>query len=211
MKKSFLALFALAASANSALAISGIFGTGVTITNKGATTLYEATLLGDSRHAPLGASPTLDTTGFDSVNLGTFDTTNPGDTLVLNGGGILTFKNGTDDVTGASVTYFIDGILQSSIGLGFNEDNVSGNTGDQRWYNESASINLLSGLSNGAHTISVFFEAPFTFDGGGGTHVENNGGANFTADFTVVPEPSAFALIAGLLGLGYIGVSRRRV
>lgn len=211
MKKTSLLIAAASflVAASSLNAASGIFGTGVTITNKGTVTLYESTLLGDSRHAPFGSSPALNTTGFDSVDLGIFDTTTS-DSLVLNGGGILTFKNGTDDVTGASIFYSIDGGSFSSIALSFNEDNVSGSGGDQRWYIQDSSIDLLSGLSSGAHTISVYFEAPFTFDFGSGTHSENNGGSNFTADFTVVPEPSAYALLAGILGLAYVAARRRK-
>lgn len=210
MKKITLSIATALLAVSSSYAASGIFGTGVVINNNGTQTLYEATLLGDSRHAPSGFSPTLDATGFDSVDLGDFDTTT--DTLVLNGGGVLTFKNGTDDITGASVFYSINGGSFTEIALGFNEDNVNGNGGDQRWYSQASSIDLLDGLGIGDHTIAVFFEAPFTFDFGSGTHTINNSTANYVADFsiTAVPEPSAFALLAGIFGLSFVAIKRRK-
>lgn len=204
MKKTALTLITLIAASTAANAASGIFGTGVVINNNGTSTLYEATLLGDARHAPSGFSPTLNTTGFDGLDLGTFDTTT--DSLVLQGGEMLTFKNSGSDVTGANVYYKIDGgAFSSAIAFGFNEDNVNGSTGDQRWYTEGSSFDLLDGLSNGAHTISVYFDAGSS----DGTHFENNGGSDFTANFTVVPEPGTYALIAGCLGLAFVALKRR--
>lgn len=180
-------------------AISGIFGTGVVIELNGNVTLYEATLLGDGRHQPSGFGPTLNTTGLDGIDLGTFDPSQ-GETLNLRGGGILTFKNDSDDVTGARVNYEVDSNGFAPLSLTFNEDSVSGISGDQRWYSQSFNIDLLSGLSNGVHTLSVFFDAPFTFDTGSGTHTENNSNNNFVATFTVVPEPSTgmVLVVAGL-------------
>jgi len=204
MKKTIyiVASLALATAANGA---SGIFGTGTAITNNGALTLYQTTLLGDTRHQPSGATPAQNSTGLGGLDLGTFDSS-LGNTLVLNGGGVLTFKNGSDNITGASVIYSIDGGSEATISLGFNEDNVNGSGGDQRWYTDGSSVDLLAGLANGSHTLTVRYEAPFTFTGGGGTHNENAGGSNFTATFTTVPEPSSTAL----LGLGGLALILRR-
>lgn len=181
---------------------SGIFGTGTVLTNNGTSTFYQTTLLGDARHAPSGSSPTQNSTGLGGLDLGTFDSS-LGNTLVLNGAGVLTFKNGTDDITGARLYYSIDGGSEATIGLGFNE-NIGG--GDQRWYSDGSSVDVLSGLANGAHTLTVRYEADFTFSGGGGTHHANAGGSNFTATFTTVPEPSS----AALLGLGGLALIMRR-
>ncbi|MDG1241259.1 MAG: PEP-CTERM sorting domain-containing protein [Opitutae bacterium] len=212
MKKITLILGAAAIAVSSLSAASGIFGTGVVISNNGTSTLYESTLLGDARHAPNGFTPTLNTVGFNGFNLGTFDTTTS-DSLVLNGGSVLTYKNDTDNISGASVFYSINGAAFTEITLGFNEDNVNGSGGDQRWYSEESSVDLLSGLSSGNHTIAVMYEAPFTYTGGGGgsgTHAENNGDSNFTANFTVVPEPGTCALIAGLFGMTFVALRRRQ-
>jgi hypothetical protein len=203
MKKTLITLITLLTVSVAANADSGIFGTSVVINNNGTTTLYEATLLGDSRHTPTGYSGTT-TSGFTGLNLGTYDTTTS-DNLTLNGGGMLTYKNNGSDITGAHLYYKIDnGNYSSAIALGFNEN--LGGGGDQRWHTQDSSFNLLDGLSNGAHTVSVYFDA--THDGG--THYENNGSADFTANFTVVPEPNTYALIAGMFGLAYIVLKRRQ-
>lgn len=187
-------------------AASGIFGTGVVFGVNGTKTLFTTTLSGDSRHTPVSvAAPTI-VSGLPS-DLGTFDT-DVGNTLTLMGAGILTFKNGTDNISGATLLYSIDGGSFSSFGLTFNENNVSGNGGDQRWWGEGAGIDL-TGLSNGVHTIAVFYQAPFSYDGGSGTHVVNNSGVNYTASFTVIPEPTSAAL--GLLGAGLLLRRRRRI
>lgn len=191
----------------SSFGASGIFGTGVLFNVNGTDTLYTTTLPGDGRHAPAGSSPTI-ITGLPS-DLGTFDT-GIGNTLSLKGGGVLSFKNSGDDITGANIFYSINGGSFSSLTLAFNEDNVNGNSGDQRWYGDSGSIDL-TGLGNGVHTLDVFYNAPFTFTGGGGgsgTHTENNSNANFSTSFTVVPEPTSAAL--GLLGACLL-LRRRRI
>lgn len=184
---------------------SGIFGTGVVIGVNGTKTLYTTTLPGDSRHAPISVTAPSIVTGLPS-NLGTFDT-GVGNTLTLMGGEALTYKNGTDNVTGANIFYSIDSGSFTSFALSFNENNVNGSSGDQRWWGEGAGINL-TGLSNGTHTLDVYYTAPFTFTGGSGTHVIDNSGAFYSTSFTVVPEPTSAAL--GLLGVTLL-LRRRRI
>ncbi|MEK7952568.1 hypothetical protein [Luteolibacter soli] len=188
-----------------ASAASGIFGTGTVLGVNGTKTLYATTLLNDNRHVPINVTaPTLDLDGIPS-SVGTFNPT-VGDTLVLRGGDVLTFKNGTDNITGAVLNYRIDGGSFQTFNLTFNENNVNGAGGDQRWYGEGANVNLLTGLSNGDHTLQVFYTAPFTFTGGSGTHTINNSTANYAFNFTVVPEPAA-----ALLGsFGLLALLRRR-
>jgi hypothetical protein len=220
------------ASIYSASASSGIFGTGVAISSDitGSSTfkLYETTLLGDGRLAPntggggssLGA-PTLVNTDNGSgtstwatggagqpttgPSLGTF--AQGVDTLTLNGGEDLTYKNSGTDVTGAQVFYRIDSGTFTQINLAFNQDNVNGNGGDQRWYTDGANVNLLTGLGAGTHTLSVYFRDNNTADV---NDYVSNSSFNYNAIFVVtVPEPSTIALSA-VSGLAMLFMLRRR-
>lgn len=209
-----------------AFAASGIFGAGVILsTNSNGPTLYEFTQsgftsLGDSRYSPPASSPgdTLGTPAFDTSggfsagtqNLGTFDPS-LGNSLTFDGGELLSFKNGGSNVTGANIYYQINALgFSSATPLVFNQDNVSGNGGDQRWYVDSANINLLTGLANGTYTLSVYLDSPSS----DGTHFANNNGSpnNYKASFTVVPEPSTLALVlsSSLFGTFYL-LRRRRL
>jgi len=189
MKKIIAAIMALVLVTGITYAESGIFGAGIVLNNKGTTTLYELVLTGDSRHAPAGYSPVLNTFGWGnptspSPNLGTF--VQGTDTLNFKGGELLTWKNGESDVSGANIYYQIDnGSFSPAYALTFNEDSLGGKAGDQRWYNEEFTADLLAGLSGGRHTITLYIDVATT----DGTLYENNGGANFSATFTVVPAP----------------------
>ena len=205
MKTITVAVLTALLAGSSVFAESGIFGSGVVIDNDGTLTLYETTLLGDSRHNPSGASPALNTAGWGttaspSPNLGAFDT-GAGDTLTFKGGGLLTYKNGLSDVFGANVYYKIDdGSYSSAIFLSHNE-NLGG--GDQRWYSDSSSVDLLAGLDNGTHSISIYFDASSS----DGTHFENNGTADFATSFDVIPEPSVLGFMV-VIGSGTLFIRR---
>ncbi len=198
---------------NDAFAAAGIFGSddGLQL-NGGAFTFYENSLQGDNRHDPLVSggvtgAPTLVTTGLPG-GLGTFDPS-MGDSLLLIGGEALTYKNNGTDVTGAFVNYSIDGGAFSSISLTFNEDNVNGATGDQRWANTDFSIDLLNGQSLGTHTLAFYISA--TTDGVDSDPIlyDNNGGLNFNTTFTLIPEPSTWAMMVGGFGI-LVAFQRRR-
>lgn len=208
-----LAAVSFAGLGHNAYAGAGIFGSddGLQL-NGGAFTFYENSLQGDGRHNPLvaggvTAAPTLVTAGLPA-DLGSF---NPfaGDTLFLIGGEALTFKNGATNVTGAFVNFSIDGGAFSSISLTFNEDNVNGAGGDQRWANTNFSIDLLAGQSLGTHTLAFYVSATTNGDGADPVLFDNAGGANYNTSFTVVPEPSTWAMMLAGLGL-LVGVQRRR-
>jgi len=219
MIKKLALLTALALTSSSLFADSGIFGSGVELSINGTIKLFALDNSGTTRLLPTGSPATLDQTSWNNgsegapvLNLGTFDPT-AGQFLTLKGGALLSFKNNGSDVTGAFLDFRVfPGIGTPSgsfteLGLPFNEDNVSGNTGDQRWAVENQSFNLLTGLTPGTYTLGVFLRTTDT-DGG---HFSSNGGANYGATFTVVPEPSTLALLAGpaLLG-GWFFVRRRR-
>jgi hypothetical protein len=222
-----LTKFALAATAvftvcsTPVFASAGIFGTAavVSFTLGGTTTndVLEATLLRDSENRLDPSSPTLSPLSYDAsgddanstLNLGTF--TLGTDSLTFAGGEVLTFKSGSDNFTGADVYYSIDNGSFVQIPLSFNEDNVAGSTGDQRWYIDTNTGNLISGLSAGSHTLSFYFDATDNYGTGIYTPVVNNSGPNYTASFTVVPEPSTLMMLlsSGLFGSFYL-ISRRR-
>lgn len=221
-----LAVAALLLSVTPSFSSTGIFGTGValssTISGISAFKLYEITLLGDSRLAPntsgggvsLGAPTLVNTdngggvstwqTGIGSgPSLGSFVT--GVDTLKLNGGEDLTYKNSGSDITGAEVFYSVDGGSFNQINLSFNEN--LGGGGDQRWYYDGVNVNLLNGLSVGSHTLSIYFRDDIS---GGGNDYVSNLGANYNASFTIVaaPEPATSLLVAS--GLGMFALIRRR-
>ena len=117
---------------------------------------------------------------FNAWNIGSFAS---GETLVLNGAQIKTFKNGLSNVTGGQLAYKIYRTGASAsfsyINLPFGENYA--NAGDQRWENNSANVNVLSGLVPGNYTIEVYWQA-YTSDG---DSYYNNSNSNYKATFTV--------------------------
>ena len=198
--------------ANLVRANDGIFGSDIGLKiNGGTNTFYELSLLNDGRHAPIASGTVtlpvdLNTAGFDGLNLGTFDINT--DSLLVIGGGVLTFKNGGSDVTSATVAYRIDGGAFQFLNLGFNENDVSGSVGDQRWASTDASVNVLAGLTNGTHTLSAYTFA--SVNDGTGTVFDSQLGNNYNATFTVVPEPSTWAMMLAGLGVLVVVQHRRR-
>jgi len=174
-----------------------ILGTGVVISNSldetVALTLYETTLLADTRHDPANASPTLNETGWGitalpAPHLGSYDVSK-GDELFFNGGGLLSYEYVEGDIEQTFVYYKInDGGFQK-FELSENED-LGG--GEKRWYSEAFSEDLLDGLDNGTHTISVYYEVVSATEG---TLTEDNGGDYFVAKFEAVPEPAVMGLM----------------
>lgn len=199
MKLKHLILVATMIPSGAVFGATGIFGSYLQITTS-TTTVYKGEAFGSVAN-------------IQGANFGTFSLT---DTLSLTQSQINTFKNGGGDVTGGQMqyrVYFSSGVPGSftTVGYGFQSNatftNLAGSTvtgfGDQAWGNTTP-INLLGLTSgNGAYTLEVFFRA-FTNEG---DRFSNNGGSNFKANFTVVPEPSSAAL--GLLGAVFM-LRRRR-
>lgn len=196
--KSLIAAAALM-TAGTSFGATGIFGSYIqifTTTN----TVY--------RGESFGSVPNI-----DGANLGTFDVS---DNLGLAQSQINTYKNSGGDVTGGQMQYRVylssgSGGTFSTVTYGFQNNstftNLAGTSvtggGDQAWGNTS-SINLMALTSgNGNYTLEVFFKATTNE----GDRFSNNGGNNFKASFTVVPEPGAAAL--GLVGAALL-LRRRR-
>ncbi|MEM9237799.1 MAG: PEP-CTERM sorting domain-containing protein [Verrucomicrobiota bacterium] len=199
---------ALAASA-SANATTGIFGSYAEITTT-SSTIYVAQSYG-------GSNPS-----FDGANFGSFTVA---DTLALTNASAVTFKNGDSsntgsDVFGAEIQWrvFKNGDTPggfTTIGLDFEANatatDIGGQTfsggGDQEWrdFSGGGSADLIAAATagNGDYTVEIFFRST---NNGTEDTFSNNGGSNYTAQFTLVPEPS----VALLGGIGLLGLLRRR-
>ena len=176
-----------------------------------------------------GSFVQIDSTWFQTVNPGAiqitdFDTADLG-SFALNstheiiGASLLIFKNSGSDVTGAEIQWRVYSGLPSgsftTTGLGFfGEDptvDPAGNTyaesgsDNQNWQSTGLTQDFTSSLVAGDYTLEVFYRGTTATDG---DIFSNNGGSNFTATFTVVPEPGTLALF----GMGMVGlaVARRR-
>ncbi len=151
---------------------------------------------------------------FQGTNLGDFTS---GGSLLLGGQG-KSYKNGTSDVTGMALYYRV---WQGSPGGAFTplnyafQINIGG--GDQQWGSDVAGANstafftgnLLTGLSAGGYSLEVYSQISTNGqDGALNPTVNNNGGNNFIASFSVVPEPSRALL--GIMGLVLLITRRRR-
>ncbi len=133
---------------------------------------------------------------FQGANLGAFTV---GGSLFLSGQQ-KSFKNGGTDVTQHALFWSLDGgVTNNVLNYPFQAD-LGG--GDQRWGSDATgglTSNILTGLPNGAYTLTVF-TGIITNNVDALPQIFNNrGGQNYNATFTVIPEPSSAALL-GLLG-----------
>jgi hypothetical protein len=210
MKKKLIALAAVfLAPLASSQAVTGVFGSYIGINADGAGNSWYGT-------QEWGTNNIQD---FQGANLGTFDYTT--DTLQISAFQLQTFKSGSGDVTGAQLQYRVYEIGDTPgsfnvVGGGFLANatfssaagNSASGTGDQNWgLNPGSYANLLSGIStNGNYAVEVFYRATTNE----GDRFSNNGGANYIANFTVVPEPTTGALFGiGALTLGVLFRRRR--
>ena len=181
-----------------AIAGTGTFGSFVGIDNGGGNAWYGGTQSGSNQLWQ-----------FNGSDLGDFTV---GDSLLISGGEILTWKSDGDDVTGTSLYYSVDaaGSSPSSFtGIGLNWsanspfNDAGGNTfiggGDQKWADITSTPDVLGGLGVGDYNLSIYFEAYTNL----GNRTDNNGGANYVASFSVnnpspaVPEPASLLLLVG--------------
>lgn len=152
---------------------------------------------------------------FQGTNLGDFSS---GGSLLLGGQG-KSFKNGSSDVTGMALYYRV---WQGSASGAFTPLNYAfqsnlGPPGDQQWGSDVAGANgtafftgnLITGLSAGSYSLEVYSQISTNgLDGASNPTVNNNGGNNFIASFSVVPEPSR--ALFSILGCALVFVRRRR-
>ena len=218
MKKLSLRVFSLI-FAVSLQAATGIFGAYVTI----AGTKYKSS--GDYG----GTEPTL---GDDSLGEFNVDT----DSLIFSQGETLTFQNSGHSTFGFAIAYRVrsaDAAKSTNPG-----DYIFINMGDGVDYgdgsgNEKAEFTFTTGGYNLLNNIvapdtETTYAVDFVHKTGaweGGSNFERLGSYSnihpgltnwsdvdaFSANFTVVPEPNSYALIAGIFGLAYIALKRRQI
>lgn len=193
-------LISLALTASSHAA-TGVFGSYAQIFTT-SSTVYVAQSYGGSNPA------------FEGADLGIFSLS---DNLEITNASLMTFKNGGGNVTGAQMQYRVYEVGETpgaftTISLNFGSNapstdlggvNFSGG-GDQEWRGLAGGpIDLLGGITgNGDYEVEIFYRA-FTNEG---DRFSNAGGNNFTAQFTVVPEPA----MAVLGSLGLLLILRRK-
>ncbi|MCX6969856.1 MAG: PEP-CTERM sorting domain-containing protein [Verrucomicrobia bacterium] len=138
-----------------------------------------------------------------------FGTLNSSSNLTLKGFEYKTFNDNSSNVTHANLYYRIYSGTPSGSFTQIQTDtplSVSGN--NKTWQVTNGSTNLLSGLSNGNYTMEIYTESYTNGVNTAGNIFGFVSGTNPTATFTVVPEPSTWALLAG--GLTMVMVLRRR-
>ncbi len=198
--RNLIATIALITAGNSNAA-SGIFGSYINVTSSN----FGGTPIWYDVQVPMGGRAS-DPTDFAGFSFGTYDPS-AGGTLNLTGAEVLTFKNGGSNVTGAGISYriYLTGFPSGSFtpqAIGFTADatfaDAAGTSyagsGDQKWSSAVGTTNLLSGLPNGNYQMEIFL----TGQSSDGPLFSNNGGSNYTASFSVVPEPST--AILGVIG-----------
>jgi len=196
MKK--ISLLITAASLFAAVSLNaatGFFGNSFVVANS--STFYEIT--------NNTANPQL-SDGFGNLT--------EGGTFNIQGFELNTFEDNSSEITHMNMFWTVDGFATTNQIQIFPAPAKSGN--NRFWQITSDTQNLLDNngvgdLATGDYTFSAYFEGFTNATDTPGNIFLNNGGSNYTASFTVVPEPGTYALIAGMLGLAFVSLKRRRV
>lgn len=139
----------------------------------------------------IGSNPGFGTQ-FDGANLGSLTT--------LTFGADMKYWSDTQDRTGGAINVQING--GSFTEYIWTQSGPAGN--DYQGLLASTTVDVTAGLSAGTHTVSVFAKSWGT--GQGDSYLSSS--PDFTATFTVVPEPGTLALFG--LGMAGLAVARRR-
>ena len=143
----------------------------------------------------IGSDPGFGT-AFNGANFGSITT--------LTFGADMKYWSDTQDRIGGAMNVKIDsGGFTEYI---WTQSSIGGN--DYQGLLATDTVNVANGLPNGVHTVSVFAK---NWGSGQGDSYLSNDGANYTATFTVIPEPSTYALLAlSAVGMGGYVIRRRR-
>jgi hypothetical protein len=212
MKKIFLLTCSLICAVT-LQAATGIFGAYVTIGG----TKYKSSGIYGGVEATLGAT-----------SLGSFDVDT--DSLIFSQAETLTFQNNEHSTFGFAVAYRVrlatdskstDPTAYSFISMG---DGIVISGGDEKGEFTGGTTDFLAGITAPAtetvYAIDIIHKVGAYEGGGNFERLANINDANpgstawgetdaFTATFTVVPEPSTYALIAGMFGLAFVALKRR--
>ena len=213
MKKLSLLVFSLICAV-SLQAATGIFGAYVTIGG----TKYKSSASYGGAEAALGAA-----------SLGSFDVDT--DSLIFSQAETLTYQNSGHSTFGFATALRVRLASDSKstnpedyffISMG---DGVDIGNGDEKGEFTGGTTDLLAGIAapvtETVYAVDIIHKVG-AWEGGGNFERLANlnetspgstdwGSTNaFTANFTVVPEPNTYALIAGMFGLAYIALKRRQ-
>ena len=213
MKKLSLLVFSLICAV-SLQAATGIFGAYVTIGG----TKYKSSASYDGAEATLGAS-----------SLGSFDVDT--DSLIFSQAETLTYQNGGHSTFEFATAYRVrlasesKSTVASAYSFISMIDDIDLGNGDEKGEFTGGTIDFLSGIAAPAvatdYAVDIIHKVG-AWEGGGNFERlanlnETSPGSTdwastnaFTANFTVVPEPNTYALIAGMFGLAYIALKRRQ-
>ena len=143
---------------------------------------------GPGDHYYAGGANAESATQFGGLELGTIT---EGTALILNGGEMKTWKNGSSNVCGGMLYYRVYPSGSASGDFASVPLTYAGelqNAGDQRWAASGADIDLASGLGVGDYVIEVYWRA----EGNGSNpsacgeyYYDNGGGGNHTASFSI--------------------------
>jgi hypothetical protein len=180
-------------------AVTGFFGNIYVVAGNLTDTFYQAA------GTPDGSNPQL------SSGWGALDA---GETFTIKGYEIKTFNDNGSSVNNMRMTWTIDAFVTSNtIDLG-TPSSTEGN--NKTWQLTSSTQNLLTNggqgaLANGSYTFAAYFQADTNSVDTAPIIYASNNSANYNASFSVVPEPSTYALLGlGAVALGGHLLRRRK-